>query len=166
MKKSSKKLQPKAKLCLDLGCGKNVQRGFVGVDARALPGVEIVHDLEVFPWPIEDDCASICMASHLVEHIKPWCQIDFMNEVWRILKPDGIFLISTPYGGSYRYNQDPTHCAPWNESTVAYFIKGSGLYEIYEPKPWKLERCHYFIQGDLEAALIKIVDEETGGGDA
>jgi predicted SAM-dependent methyltransferase len=125
------------------------------MDKRDLPGVDIVHDVEVFPWPIEDDSVHVLMMSHIVEHIKPWLQIEFMNEAWRVLKPDGMLMVSTPYGGSYRYNQDPTHCSPWNEATVAYFVKGTELYNVYKPKPWKQERCNYFIQGDLEVILRK-----------
>ena len=148
-----KKLKPK--LCLDVGCGDNLQPGFVGMDKRKLENVDIVHDIEVFPWPIEDEVVSVIMMSHLVEHIKPWLQLDLINEAWRVLEPEGLLLISTPYGGSFRYNQDPTHCAPWNEATVAYFVKGTGLYEVYKPKPWKLEKCNYYIQGDLEVVLKK-----------
>jgi len=36
---------------LDLGCGPNKQHGFIGVDAVALEGVDIVCDLESHPWP-------------------------------------------------------------------------------------------------------------------
>lgn len=151
----------KPKLMLDIGCGSNCQKGFVGVDKRKLHGVDIVHDVEVFPWPIEDDSAEVIMCSHIVEHIKPWFQIDFINECWRVLKPGGHLLISTPYGGSYRYNQDPTHCSPWNEATVAYFVKGTPLYDVYRPKPWKAHTVNYFVYGDLEAVLIKDEDNST-----
>ena len=55
---------------LDIGCGENKQEGFVGMDARALPGVDIIHDLEVFPWPLPDDCCLTIVGSHIIEHIK------------------------------------------------------------------------------------------------
>lgn len=56
---------------LDLGCGASKQQGFIGIDARALPGVDIVHDLEKFPWPLPDECAIFAMSSHVLEHINP-----------------------------------------------------------------------------------------------
>ncbi len=150
----------KGKICIDLGCGENKNAGFLGLDKRPLPGVDIVHDVEIFPWPIETKTVSVIAASHLVEHIKPWLIIDFMNEAWRILEDNGLFLISTPYAGSFRYFQDPTHCTPWNEATVAYFLKGTPLYDVYKPKPWKSERVTYVVNGDLEMALRKIDDSE------
>jgi SAM-dependent methyltransferase len=56
---------------LDIGCGANKQPDFVGMDFRALPGVDIVHNVELFPWPLPNDCVSVAMASHLLEHINP-----------------------------------------------------------------------------------------------
>lgn len=56
---------------LDIGCGANKQHGFVGIDIRDLPGVDVVHNIELFPWPLPNECANFAMASHLLEHINP-----------------------------------------------------------------------------------------------
>lgn len=56
---------------LELGCGANKNDGFVGIDVLPLKGVDIVHDLEKFPWPLPDNSASFVMSAHLVEHINP-----------------------------------------------------------------------------------------------
>lgn len=56
---------------VDLGCGAMKQPGFVGLDVRALPGVDVVCDLTKFPWPLPDECASLAMSSHLLEHLNP-----------------------------------------------------------------------------------------------
>jgi len=56
---------------LDLGCGERKPRGFVGMDIRPLEGVDIVHNLEKYPWPLPDECASLVTASHVLEHINP-----------------------------------------------------------------------------------------------
>jgi hypothetical protein len=129
------------KIKLDLGCGPFTKDGFVGIDNRALPNVGIVHDLEVFPYPIEDEGCSEIRAHHVLEHIKPWYTVDVMNELWRIMVPDGILDISVPYAGSSNFWQDPTHCNGFIEMTFWYFdpeVFGSGLYTIYTPKPWRI----------------------------
>jgi hypothetical protein len=36
---------------LDLGCGTKKREGFVGVDSMTLPGVDVVVDLRITPWP-------------------------------------------------------------------------------------------------------------------
>lgn len=57
---------------IDLGCGENKRQGFVGVDFRAMKGVDIVQDLSKFPWnSIPNGIADTIMSSHLLEHINP-----------------------------------------------------------------------------------------------
>ncbi len=55
----------------DIGCGANKIKGFIGVDIRPLPGVDIVADLERYPWPIPSESASLVLCSHVLEHIQP-----------------------------------------------------------------------------------------------
>ena len=149
------------KICLDLGCGLNKQDGFLGIDKRALPEVDIVHDIEEIPWPIESDSVDVILMSHLIEHIKPWLQIDLINETWRVMKLDGLLMIATPYAGSFGFWQDPTHVAAWNEATPTYFDPSQELYGVYRPKPWKLEKVVWQINGNLEVAMRKIAQQEA-----
>jgi predicted SAM-dependent methyltransferase len=125
---------------LDIGCGDNKQDGFIGLDKRELDGIDIVHDLEVFPYPLPDEVCSVIVGSHIVEHIKPWLTIDLFNELWRIMQPDGKLVLATPYAGSRPFWQDPTHCNGFNEVTWQYFDPDYPLYDIYKPKPWLIEK--------------------------
>jgi SAM-dependent methyltransferase len=147
---------------LDIGCGSNKQEGgFVGLDKLPLEGVDIVHDLEEFPYPLDDESCITIVGSHIVEHIKPWLMIDFMNELWRLLKPDGRLALSMPYGISHGFVQDPTHCNAVNETTWQYFDPDyAGLYCYYKPKPWKILQGFpvYQITGNLEVVLEKRED--------
>ena len=146
---------------LDVGCGDNKQPNFVGMDKRAIPGVvDIVHDAEVLPWPIPDALCNKILLSHLWEHIKPWLAIDFMNECWRVMKPHGQLLISTPYATSFGFYQDPTHCNPANEATWTYFDPAYPLYAIYKPKPWRIQRNAYQLTGNMEVIFEKITEYE------
>lgn len=57
---------------IDLGCGEHKQPGSVGVDFREMPGVDIVQNLQKFPWTnIPSEVADVIMSSHLLEHINP-----------------------------------------------------------------------------------------------
>lgn len=161
-----KLLSRKSKIRLDIGCGENKQPGFVGMDLRPLPGVEIVHNVEQFPWPLPDNCVSVAVASHLVEHIDPHGGVflNFMNEVWRVCEEDAQFAIATPYAGSPGYWQDPTHCNPCNEITWEYFdpespIAKGMLWQIYTPKPWKIEYNVWRANGNMELLLRKRADD-------
>jgi len=70
-KKLKKLIESKKTVRLDVGCGASKNEGFVGMDVRPLPGVDVVHNLEKFPWPFEDDTFSLVHASHVLEHITP-----------------------------------------------------------------------------------------------
>jgi ubiquinone/menaquinone biosynthesis C-methylase UbiE len=153
-KKKLPKIQPK--IHLDVGCGFNKNPGFIGMDKRKVDGVDIVHDAENLPWPIKDESCSVIAMSHLIEHIKPWLQIDVINECWRVLEFGGVLAIATPYATSFGYSQDPTHCSPWNEATPTYFFPGEPLYEVYRPKPWAKERIWWDVKFNIECVMRKI----------
>ena len=154
-------------ISLDIGCGENKQPGWVGMDIRQLEGVDIVHDLNSHPWPLPDECVSRSLASHVVEHIPPVMMFDgrthflfmeFMDEVWRVMKVGGQFAVIVPHANSVGYSQDPTHCNPCNEVTWAYFSPGhpAGLYYIYKPKPWRIAHLSWSPVSNIEILLEKI----------
>lgn len=165
-KKTQSLLKNKSGIKLDLGCGGNKQQGFIGIDMRKLPGVDIVHDIEKTPFPLPDECCFQILASHIIEHIYPKRFIPLMNELWRIMKVGGQLLISSPYGISPGFLQDPTHCNAMNESTWLYFAPDSPfdpnriLYNVYKPKPWKIERNNWNQNGNMEVILQKIKEKK------
>ena len=56
---------------LDIACGQNKQKGFTGVDIAPGNGVDIVWDLEQFPWtPFKDNSVEEFYVSHYAEHTK------------------------------------------------------------------------------------------------
>lgn len=150
-------------ICLDIGCGANKQPNFVGMDVRDLPGVDICHDLEDIPYPLDDDSCITIVGSHIIEHIKPWFTIPIMNELWRIMKAGGRLALSMPYAGSPGYWQDPTHCNGCNEATWQYFDPVYPLYQIYKPRPWKIFKGFpvWQVTGNLEVLMEKILEADN-----
>ena len=123
---------------------------------RKHENVDIVHSLEKFPWPLKDNSCHIIIGHNIVQKIKPWLMIDFMNEVWRVIKPGGQVAFSTPYAGSHGYYADPRNCNPINETTFFFFDPFyKSLYEHYQPKPWMIDRGSpvWTVAGVLEIAM-------------
>jgi len=96
---------------LDLGCGKNKQPGFVGVDIRAFEGVDQVLDLAA-PWPWESESVEEAHTSHFVEHLTAPQRIHFVNELYRVLAPSGKCTLIVPHWASCRAYGDLTHQWP------------------------------------------------------
>ena len=54
---------------LHIGCGKKVLPGYINLDIQPLPGVDIVHNLEKFPYPFRDEEFDLIEAHQVLEHI-------------------------------------------------------------------------------------------------
>ncbi len=107
---------------LDLACGKNKKADFTGIDRVQLPGVDIVFDLEKFPWTFaEDGSVDEIYCCHYIEHTED--VIKFMDECYRILKTGGSMTIIAPYWTSVRAWQDPTHKRAISEMSFLYYNK-------------------------------------------
>jgi hypothetical protein len=151
---------------LDIGCGAAKSAGWVGLDKRKLDCVDIVHDLEETPWPIEANSAVVILASHILEHIDPRNFLAVMAEIHRVGMHFCQVQISTPYAGSYGAYQDPTHTRPgFNEASWTYFdprpINGQpSLWRIYEPPPLFVEQCHWDVNGNCEVLMRVIKDKK------
>jgi hypothetical protein len=147
-------LKSKSGIRLDIGCSDHPQKGFVGMDLRPLPGVDIVWDAQDFPYPLPDDCCLQVLMSHLWEHIEPKYRFRMMDEIWRIMMPDGQLLISSPYYQSLGACQDPSHYTCPNEATFLYFTPESKiLYSVYKPKPWRVLSNNFSFSGNLEVIM-------------
>ncbi len=71
----------------DLGCGLNKLPGAVGVDIRPGPEVDVIHDLNVYPWPFADNEFDFVHASNILEHLDDVVQA--VEEIHRITRPGG-----------------------------------------------------------------------------
>lgn len=109
-------------LRLDLGCGKRKKVGFVGVDISSDCEADVIWDLRTAPWPWPDNSIEEIYSGHFFEHLNGRERITFMEELWRILIPNGKALITTPYWASWRAVADPTHIfPPIVEQSYLYF---------------------------------------------
>ena len=150
---------------LDIACGQHKDGpGWIGMDIQAREGVDIVHDLNMQPWPVESDSVDQAKAWHIVEHIPPCCVtekgtlfpfLEFMNECWRVLKVGARLDIETPYGSSAGFHHDPTHCNPVDEVTFEHFDPAYRRYQTYRPKPWMIVDLKFTRDGNVNVVLEK-----------
>jgi predicted SAM-dependent methyltransferase len=77
------------KLMLHVGCGNVYMPGFVHVDIRPLPHVEIVDPADNLA-EIEDESVDLIYNCHVLEHIRRGQESKALKEWYRVLKPAGI----------------------------------------------------------------------------
>jgi len=83
---------------INLGCGTDIKPGYLNVDFRELPGVDLVADLSKYPWPFLDGEVEEALMYDFLEHF-PWhSTADILNECWRVLQPGGDLVIQVPDG--------------------------------------------------------------------
>lgn len=98
--------------------------GYTNIDLWE--GADLVHDLNVYPWPVDDDCVEHVWCSHYCEHIpmtlpdgsNGWFR--FFDELHRVMKDGAEARFLYPHNRSDRAFQDPTHTRFIPESTWAY----------------------------------------------
>lgn len=113
------------KKALDVGCGDRKLPGAIGIDRLALPAVDIVHDLNLFPWPVESASYDLVFANHFLEHVTD--VLKTLEEVHRILKPGGRFVTQVPYFRSVDAFGDPTHAHFFTSATLDYVSEDTTL---------------------------------------
>jgi SAM-dependent methyltransferase len=127
---------------LNLGAGRNPFDGYVNVDQAALPGIDVIHDLESFPLPFLDDTFDEIVGKDLIEHITD--ALGLMQELWRIATPGALCTFALPYGSSDDAWEDPTHVRP-------YFINSWGYFS--QPYYW---RADYGYRGDWQPETLTL----------
>lgn len=94
---------------LNIGCGEDLLPDYVNVDKFGNPDVRV--DLQIFPWPWEDNSVDEIYSrgcyEHLPEFMRSW------NESWRILKPGGKITLIVPHFAS--------PLEPWPEQHIHHF---------------------------------------------
>ncbi len=153
---------------LDLGCGMYPRNPYgrtdlTGIDLHeglqtGTPFRYVRANLSLRPIPFDDDTFDSISAFDFIEHVPRQLALDgdiqlpfirLMNEVWRVLKPGGLFYAVTPAFPSPAAFQDPTHVNIITTKTHEYFC-GKNAYGR-----------NYGFAGDFEALRVKWVVEKN-----
>lgn len=88
---------------------------------------DIIHDLNQTPYPFEDNTFDEIHAYEVLEHLGQQGDIKTFyqpyNELYRILKPGGLLIASTPKYDSIWAWGDPGHTRIINQGTLAFLSK-------------------------------------------
>ena len=142
---------------LNLGAGRSRKKGYVNLDLKPYKGIEVVHNLNEFPWPFEDASFDIIVALDVFEHL-----IDFsktMNECSRILTVKGILVIQGPLAGSWSHYHDPTHLRGFLPDSFEMWDRSTyrGQKYQYGIGDWKVESAEEITAG--KTMMFRLIKE-------
>lgn len=104
---------------VNLGAGTDVLNGYVNHDVADLAGIDVVHDLNQYPWPWDDGSVQEIKMYDVLEHLNDFMRA--MEEISRILASGGRCMVSVPYWNSWCAHADPTHKRGFHEITFRFF---------------------------------------------
>lgn len=94
------------------------------LDVRPASGADVIHDLNVLPYPFGDNTFDEIHAYEVLEHCGRQGDSEFFfaqfSEFWRILKPDGQFCATVPMWDSPWAWGDPSHTRVITAGTISY----------------------------------------------
>lgn len=82
---------------LNLGCGIDLQPGYINIDIRVLPGIDMVLDISE-GLPFVNETVDFIWAVHVIEHVRPQKLKFVLKECHRVLKINGILIVYCPNG--------------------------------------------------------------------
>ena len=129
---------------VNIGAGKTYIPGFINVDISSK--ADITLDLGEDRLPFNDNSADLVFSYHTLEHVPNY--LFALSEIYRILRPGGLFLVGLPYVTLTEYNLvNPYHLHNFNEFSFDFFdpdSKHGSAAEDTEVKFKKLfHRFHY-----------------------
>jgi predicted SAM-dependent methyltransferase len=108
---------------LNMGCGADIKEDYDNLDSVKNPGVNIICDLNKFPYPIKDNTYDEIYARFILEHLTD--MENFLRDCHRILKKGGKLIIQVPYDISYSTWSNFQHKRGFNLKTFNMFAKDS-----------------------------------------
>ena len=106
---------------LNLGCGYDKKKNWINLDYVADEGVDVVWDLNKFPYPFKNSEFDIVLANQVLEHVEnPGGMI---KEIWRITKNNAIIKINTPHFSCWQVWGDLTHRRAFNHTSLFPFCE-------------------------------------------
>lgn len=134
-------------LILNLGGGHKKVAGRINIDLLDLDETDIVADLEQGLPFLPDSCVDEIQSNSFFEHIDNFQFL--MEEMYRVLKPNGLIDAFVPHWSNPYYYSDYTHKRFFGFYTFYYFVKNQ--------KPLKRKVPHYYTATNFEMMSQKMI---------
>lgn len=133
---------------LEIGSGPNkLFAGSTTLDINPAGQPDVVHDLNVVPYPLAPDSFDLIVCLHVLEHVEKL--VDATGELFRLLKPGGLLFVEVPFFSSVHFFTDPTHVHAFGTRSFDYYVEGTAVSRFnYSPARFAKERVEIVVPGN------------------
>jgi SAM-dependent methyltransferase len=139
---------------LHVGSGDAKLPGTTSIDMLALPNVDIVHNLDQYPWPFNNNSFDLVFGHNVFEHVRD--SVKNMEEIWRILRPGGRVVMTMPYFRSTDAFTDPTHKHFFTSQSLDYFLESKNQLSRYGYTDKRFTKIGFWYGWPLESGSVLV----------
>jgi hypothetical protein len=136
---------------LQLGCGKKYDAEAVNVDSVASTNPDLVHDLDVRPWPLPDDHFREVRAYDVIEHLDNVVAV--MEEIHRVCRNGAVVKITVPHFSCANAFTDITHRHYFSAASFDYFT-GANDFDFYTDRRFRKRSASIVFQPTLVNKVV------------
>lgn len=132
---------------LEVGSGPNrLFAGSTTLDISPVGSPDVIHDLNVTPYPLPADSFDLIVCLHVLEHVEKL--VETTTELHRLLRPGGLLFVEVPYFTSVLFFTDPTHQHAFTTRSFDYYVEGAPVSKFgYSPARFTKKRVEIVIPG-------------------
>jgi SAM-dependent methyltransferase len=137
---------------LNLGCGRRRDPTAVNLDITEDTDPDVVHDLNVVPWPFPDDRFDHLDAIDVIEHLDD--TLAAVSEIHRVTRPGGTVKIVVPHFSSANAFTDLTHRGFFGFRSLDY-VTGAVIHDYYTRVRFRMMRREIVFERGLLNRLVR-----------
>ncbi len=137
---------------LNLGCGRKKLPNAVNLDITPDTEPDVVHNLNVRPWPFENDRFAKVVANDVIEHLDDI--VGVMSELHRVCRNRALLHIVVPHFSCANAFTDPTHRHYFGWQSFDYFT-GEHHHDYYTRERFRTIRRQLVFESTLTNKLVR-----------
>lgn len=141
-----------ARSILHLGAGKKYRPEAVNVDRVAATKPDVVHDLDVTPWPLPDGHFREVWAYDVIEHLAD--VVRAMEEVHRVCAAGAVVRVTVPHYSCANAFTDPTHRHYFSSASFDYFT-GESEFGFYTDRRFRKRAANIVFHPTLANKIVR-----------
>jgi SAM-dependent methyltransferase len=122
---------------LNLGSGRTYDPEWTNLDVTPDTNPDVVHDLDIHPWPFESNRFAEVQAIDVIEHLRD--PLSALEELHRVCRPGARVKVVVPHFSSANAYTDPTHKTFFGFYSLDV-VTGEHVHDYYTRLRYRMKR--------------------------